>query len=101
MYFNQRFDVSAIKMRNLGVFNPEYGVDNRMFVDPKLLENAKEEFAGAHDDLHAYYRKTIEVLKISQYTHAIIFGPVDVNRAGAQVGLTLQSGKIWLPAARR
>ena len=67
MYFNQRFDVSAIKMRNLGVFNPEYGVDNRMFVDPKLLENAKEEFAGAHDDLHAYYRKTIEVLKISQY----------------------------------
>jgi hypothetical protein len=56
---NQRFDVSAIKMRNLGVFNPEYGVDNRMFVDPKLLENAKEEFAGAHDDLHAYFRKTI------------------------------------------
>jgi hypothetical protein len=41
------------------------------------------------------------LLKSNMTQTAIIFGPVDVNRAGAQVGLTLQSGKIWLPAARR
>jgi hypothetical protein len=66
VYFNERFGVSAIKMRKLGVFNTEIGVDNKMFVDPKLLENATEEFAGAHDDLRAYFRKTVELLKLSQ-----------------------------------
>jgi hypothetical protein len=38
VYFNERFAVSAIAMQSLGVFNPEIDVDNKMFVDPKLLE---------------------------------------------------------------
>jgi hypothetical protein len=66
VYFNERFIVSAIKMRTLGVFNPEIGIDNKMFVDPKLLENATDEFLGAHDDLHGYFRKTVELLKLSK-----------------------------------
>ena len=37
VYFNQRFGVSAIAMQKLGVFNAKIGVDNKMFVDPKLL----------------------------------------------------------------
>jgi len=41
VHFNEHFSVSAIAMRTLGVFNPEIGIDNKMFVDPKLLEDAK------------------------------------------------------------
>lgn len=66
MYFSQRFNVSAIKMRSLGVFNPQFSVDNKMFVDPKLLEHATEEFDGAHADLHAYFYSVITLLKVSK-----------------------------------
>jgi hypothetical protein len=64
VYFNERFGVSAIAMRSLGVFNPEIGVDNKMFVDPKLLEVGKEEFVGAHDELMAYFADTVKLVKL-------------------------------------
>ena len=64
MYFNERFGVSAIKMRALSVFNPETGVDNKVFVDPKLLTDAKEEFAGSHSELLDYFAGTVAIIKM-------------------------------------
>ncbi len=64
MYFNERFGVSAIAMRRLGVFNAELGVDNKMFVDPKLLECGKEEFKASHEELIAYFTKVVQVVKL-------------------------------------
>jgi len=37
VHFNERFEVIAIAMQKLGVFNAEIEVDNNVFVDPKLL----------------------------------------------------------------
>jgi hypothetical protein len=64
MYFNQRFGVSAIVMRRLGVFNADISVDNKMFVDPKLLKIGKDEFSGAHDDLIAYFGEVVRLVKL-------------------------------------
>lgn len=64
MYFNQRFTVSAIAMRRLGTFNPKIGVDNNMFVDPKLLGIGKDEFAGAHEELIAYFAKVVQLVRL-------------------------------------
>jgi len=63
LHFNERFNVSAIKMRTLGVFNPEIGIDSNMFVDPKLLDGAKDEFSGSHADLISYFEKTVSLIK--------------------------------------
>lgn len=74
MYFNQLFKVSAIQMRNLGVFNREIGTDSRMFVDPKLLENATDEFAGAKNDVLKYFSDVIALIqKIKQEKDSDIF----------------------------
>jgi hypothetical protein len=64
VYFNERFGVSAIAMRGLGVFNPEIGVDNRMFVDPKLLQTGKDEFANAHDELLRICQLTVRSVRM-------------------------------------
>src|SRR4029077_11337606 len=64
MYFNERFGVSAIAMQKLGVFNAEIGVDNKMFVDPKLLDAGKEEFSGAHEELTAYFAEVVQLVKL-------------------------------------
>ena len=64
VYFNQRFGVSAIEMRRLGTFNPKIGVDNRMFVDPKLLNIGREEFKGAHDELVTYFAKVVQLVRL-------------------------------------
>lgn len=64
MYFNQRFGVSAIAMQKLGAFNPEIGVDNKMFVDPKLLKIGKDEFSGAHEELIAYFGTVVPLVKL-------------------------------------
>ncbi|MGP8252606.1 MAG: hypothetical protein ACLQHF_11265 [Terracidiphilus sp.] len=63
MYFNQLFRISAIRMRKLGVFNREIGTDSKMFVDPKLLEDATEEFAGARNDILKYFSTVIALIK--------------------------------------
>src|SRR5215469_4093865 len=63
-YFNELFSISAIAMRALGVFNPEIGIDNKMFVDPKLLDDATDEFSGAHSDLMDYFAGTVSLIKI-------------------------------------
>lgn len=63
MYFNQRFNISAIQMRNLGVYNGQVDRDNHMFVDPKLLVNGEDEFAGAHQELLSYFGRVIGLIK--------------------------------------
>lgn len=63
MYFNQLFKISAIQMRKLGVFNREIGTDSKMFIDPKLLENGTEEFAGARNDILKYFSVVITLIK--------------------------------------
>jgi len=64
VYFNERFGVSAIAMQKLGVFNAEIDVDNKMFVDPKLLEAGKEEFHGAHGGLITYFAAVVQLVKL-------------------------------------
>jgi hypothetical protein len=64
MYFNEQFGVSAIAMQKLGVFNAEIDVDNKMFVDPKLLEAGKQEFNGAHEELIRYFAGIVQLVKL-------------------------------------
>src|ERR1039457_6763047 len=66
VYLNERFGVSAIAMQKSGVFNPEIDVDNKMFVDPKLLEAGKEEFNRAHEELIAYIAAVVQLVKLMQ-----------------------------------
>lgn len=68
MHFNERFSVSAISMRKLGVFNPEFGVDSHMFVDPKLLLTATGELNGAHADLLSYFASVVGLIKLIKKT---------------------------------
>jgi hypothetical protein len=63
VYFNQQFKISAIQMRKLGVFNRVIGFDSKMYVDPKLLENATDEFAGARDDVLKYFSVVIGLIR--------------------------------------
>jgi hypothetical protein len=63
VYFNQRFNISAILMRQLGVYNGHVDKDNQMFVDPKLLVKGEDEFAGAHRDLLDYFARVISLIQ--------------------------------------
>lgn len=63
MYFNQLFGVSAIQMRKLGAFNLEVGSDSKMFIDPKLLGTATEEFAGARNDVLQHFSRVISLIR--------------------------------------
>jgi hypothetical protein len=63
LYFNQQFKISAIQMRKLGVFNRVIGSDSKMYVDPKLLENAADEFAGARDDILKRFSVVIGLIR--------------------------------------
>jgi hypothetical protein len=63
VYFNQQFKISAIQMRKQGVFNRVIGLDSKMYVDPKLLENATDEFAGARDDILKYFSGVIGLIR--------------------------------------
>jgi hypothetical protein len=63
VYFNQLFKISAIQMRKLGVFNRQIGTDSKMFVDPKLLETATDEFAGARTDILKYFQTVATLIK--------------------------------------
>ncbi len=69
MFFSQKFKVSAIQMRALGVFNPIAGSDNKLFVDSKLLEQMGGEFHGSSDILKKYFAQTITLLKLSRKKH--------------------------------
>jgi hypothetical protein len=66
MYFSEEFKVSAIAMHKLGVFNSEIGTDNHMFVDPKLLHEAKDEFAASRTVLSSYFAKTVSLIRLSK-----------------------------------
>lgn len=69
MFFSQRFAVSAIRMRALGVFNPVVGQDNKLFVDSKLLELMSDEFEGSTEVLKKHFSQTISLLKLSKKRH--------------------------------
>jgi hypothetical protein len=66
MYFNQKFDLSALEMRRIGVFNPRMEQDSELFVDPKLLESGGPEFHGSRKDLIAYFQETVDLIKLSE-----------------------------------
>jgi hypothetical protein len=67
MYFNQKFSISAITMRRLGVYNPRLGGgDNKLFIDPKLLELGTDEFNGAHAQLLSYFSTVVRTIKLVQ-----------------------------------
>lgn len=69
MFFSERFNVSAIQMRALGAFNPTVEADNKLFVDPKLIDYAGEEFEGSAAVLKTYFGSVITVLRISKRKH--------------------------------
>jgi hypothetical protein len=66
MYFNQQFDLSALSMHRLGVFNPIMGQDNELFIDPKLLDDATDEFSGSRAELNQYFVDTIDLISLSK-----------------------------------
>jgi hypothetical protein len=63
VYFSQQFKISAIQMRKLGVFNRVIGLDSKMYVDPKLLENAADEFTGAREDILKHFSVVIGLIR--------------------------------------
>ncbi len=71
MFFSERFKVSAIQMRALGVFNPEVGIDSKLFVDSKLIEYGGKEFSDAETVLKKYFGQVVSLLKLSKKKHDI------------------------------
>jgi len=63
VYFSQEFKISAIQMRKLGVFNRVIGLDSKMYVDPKLLENAADEFTRAREDILNHFSVVIGLIR--------------------------------------
>ena len=70
MYFNERFDLSALEMHRLGVFNPLMERDNELFIDPKLLDDGGPEFADARAAMHSYFSDTVDLVRLSTSTNA-------------------------------
>jgi hypothetical protein len=61
------FEVPAAELRKRGVLNAHLGIDNRLFVDPKLLNtSAIPEFKDARADLENYFTPVIKLLKASR-----------------------------------
>ncbi len=61
------FKVKSKDLTDLGVLDANMGIDNKLFVDPKLLELTKvPELSGARKDLDAYFSKVITLIKASK-----------------------------------
>ncbi|OFV97097.1 MAG: hypothetical protein A3F68_03275 [Acidobacteria bacterium RIFCSPLOWO2_12_FULL_54_10] len=61
------FKISALQLRKLGVFNALIGLDNSLFVDPKLLKTAKvSEFKNSRTEVEDYFSKVIRLLRASK-----------------------------------
>lgn len=74
--------VPAAELRKRGVLNAYLGIDNRLFVDPKLLKIAETpEFQSSRGDLEQYFAPVIKLLKASKSAN-------DVAWAAAQKRLT-------------
>jgi len=62
------FDVDPSELKSRGVFDGHLGIDNKLFIDPKLLKKRLKipEFVGARKDITTYFSKVIKLLKASQ-----------------------------------
>jgi hypothetical protein len=64
------FDVKPQELIGRGVLDAHLGIDNRLFVDPNLLERSDiPEFKGARKVLKAYFAIIIKLLEKSQRKH--------------------------------
>jgi hypothetical protein len=66
LFFSQKFRVSAIRMRSMGVFNPKVGSDSKLFVDTKLIDTAGEEFEKSTAQLTKYFGQIVTLFKLSK-----------------------------------
>jgi hypothetical protein len=62
------FDVEPSHLKKLGVFDAHLGIDNKLFVDPKLLKTRLRipEFSGARKDITQYFSQVLKLLKASR-----------------------------------
>ncbi|MGA2356744.1 MAG: hypothetical protein ABSG02_19795 [Terriglobales bacterium] len=62
------FDVEPSELKARGVFDGHLGIDNKLFVDPKLLKKTLRipEFSGARKDITKYFSQVIKLLKASK-----------------------------------
>ena len=61
------FGLSALTLKKAGVFNALIGIDNKLFVDPTLLKNAKAaEFKDARNKLEEYFSEIIKLIQLSK-----------------------------------
>lgn len=62
------FCLSATELRKAGVFNAFIGIDNKLFVDPILLQKAKTpEFSDSRQKLESYFADTVALLKACKH----------------------------------
>ena len=55
-------------LKRLGVFDGYLGIDNRLFVDPRLVESSNApEFQDARQELVGHFSKVIKLLEASKY----------------------------------
>src|SRR5882724_1372053 len=62
------FTVEPSELKARGVFDAHLGIDNKLFVDPKLFKKKLRipEFSGARKDITKYFSQVITLLKASK-----------------------------------
>ncbi len=62
------FGVEPSELKARGIFDGHLGIDNKLFVDPKLLKKKLRipEFSGARKDITKYFSQVIKLLKASK-----------------------------------
>jgi hypothetical protein len=71
---NILFGIDRKKLDNLGVFNAYIGIDNLLFVDPRLLSQATiPEFLGSRKTLTDYFASVIKLLQASKKSGDIAY----------------------------
>jgi hypothetical protein len=62
------FGVEPSELKSRGVFDAHLGIDNKLFVDPKLLNKELKipEFSDARGDITTYFSKVIKLLRASK-----------------------------------
>jgi len=64
---SQYFGVKPEALRKFGVFNSYIGLDNKLFVDPKLFERTSiPEFEDARQEVQNYFAKVISLVSASK-----------------------------------
>ncbi len=62
--FSRNYEVPAIKLASLGVFNPILNADTKLFLDPLLLEHSQSQQFGksARKTFTSYFEKIIKLI---------------------------------------